>query len=126
MFFFYHRVYLRDSEREQLSQQALELCTQSLRSRIKSMGSEKTNDTMQNSLVRTDSRTLVLLDSYLIYQQAQKNFQGNQQSGPNKDHWITQTINTLRSLLVEAYKTYMGITVSTLEHFRRNLLVFEY
>lgn len=64
-------MHLRDSEREQLARQALSLCTQSLRDQIKSMGAPKSTDQMKNTLAKTDSRTLVVLDVYQIQIQVQ-------------------------------------------------------
>ncbi|KAK2589329.1 hypothetical protein KPH14_007877 [Odynerus spinipes] len=87
--------YLHDSEREQLSRQALTLCLQSLKSRVHTMGSPSTIDSVH--LIRTDSRTQVLLDVYKIYQQVQKHFQ-------NKE----PTIQAFASLLTDTYKTYIG------------------
>ncbi|XP_046833228.1 uncharacterized protein LOC124430542 isoform X2 [Vespa crabro] len=87
--------YLRDSEREQLSRQALTLCLQSLRSRVHTMGSPSTIDSVH--LIRTDSRTQVLLDVYKIYQQIQKHFQ-------NKE----PTVQAFASLLIDTYKIYIG------------------
>ncbi|KAL6431043.1 hypothetical protein ACFW04_007057 [Cataglyphis niger] len=87
--------YLRDSEREQLSRQALTLCQQSLRSRIQAMGSVSTIDSVH--LIRTDARTQVLLDVYEIYQLVQKHLQGKE-----------STIQTFATLLTDTYKMYIG------------------
>ncbi|XP_043487375.1 calcineurin-binding protein cabin-1-like isoform X1 [Polistes fuscatus] len=87
--------YLRDSEREQLSRQALTLCLQSLRSRVHTMGSPSTIDSVH--LIRTDSRTQVLLDVYKIYQQIQKHFQTKE-----------PTVQAFSSLLIDTYKIYIG------------------
>lgn len=88
------RKYVRDSEREQLSRQALTLCLQSLRTRVQSMGPPNAAD---NALLfRTDLRTHVLLDVYKIYQQIQKNFQGKE-------------VQAFATLLVDTYKAYKGI-----------------
>ncbi|XP_076756592.1 calcineurin-binding protein cabin-1 isoform X1 [Xylocopa sonorina] len=86
--------YLRDSEREQLSRQALTLCLQSLRTKVQSMGAN-TSDPASNK--NADARNQVLLDTYWVYQKALKSFQGKE-----------QTIQTLASLLVDTYKTYTG------------------
>ncbi|KAL0106318.1 hypothetical protein PUN28_016205 [Cardiocondyla obscurior] len=87
--------YLRDSEREQLSRQALTLCQQSLRSRVQTIGSTSTIDSVH--LIRTDARTQVLLDVYEIYQLVQKHFQGKE-----------STIQTFATLLTDTYKMYIG------------------
>ncbi|EZA58118.1 hypothetical protein X777_01889 [Ooceraea biroi] len=87
--------YLRDSEREQLSRQALTLCQQSLRSRVQAMGSASMIDSVH--LIRTDARTQVLLDVYETYQLVQKNFQGKE-----------STIQTFATLLTDTYKMYIG------------------
>lgn len=50
----------------------------------------------------TDARTQVLLDTYWVYQRALKSY-----------HTKEQTIQTLASLLVDTYKTYIGNKVST-------------
>nr|XP_034185241.1 calcineurin-binding protein cabin-1-like isoform X1 [Osmia lignaria]XP_034185242.1 calcineurin-binding protein cabin-1-like isoform X1 [Osmia lignaria]XP_034185243.1 calcineurin-binding protein cabin-1-like isoform X1 [Osmia lignaria] len=86
--------YLRDSEREQLSCQALTLCLQSLRTKVQLMGAS-TSDAPSNK--NTDARTQVLLDTYWVYQRALKSY-----------HTKEQTIQTLASLLVDTYKTYIG------------------
>ncbi|KZC11421.1 hypothetical protein WN55_03022 [Dufourea novaeangliae] len=86
--------YLRDSEREQLSRQALTLCLQSLRTKVQLMGTA-TPDSSSNKT--PDSRTQVLLDTYWVYQRALKSFQTKE-----------QTIQTLSALLVDTYKTYVG------------------
>ncbi|XP_033185643.2 calcineurin-binding protein cabin-1 [Bombus vancouverensis nearcticus] len=86
--------YLRDSEREQLSRQALTLCLQSLRTKMQLMGTS-TSDLASNT--NADARTQVLLDTYWVYQRALKSFQTKE-----------QTIQTLASLLVDTYKTYIG------------------
>ncbi|XP_029179074.1 calcineurin-binding protein cabin-1-like [Nylanderia fulva] len=87
--------YLRDSEREQLSRQALTLCQQSLRSRIQTMGSASTIDSVH--LIRTDARTQVLLDVYETYQLVQKHLQGKE-----------STIQAFATLLTDTYKMYIG------------------
>ncbi|XP_072762606.1 calcineurin-binding protein cabin-1 isoform X3 [Anoplolepis gracilipes] len=87
--------YLRDSEREQLSRQALTLCQQSLRSRVQAMGSGSTIDSVH--LIRTDARTQVLLDVYETYQLVQKHLQGKE-----------STIQTFATLLTDTYKMYIG------------------
>ena len=99
---FFSRKYLRDSEREQLSRQAWELCVQSLRNRILSMDSPMPSDSSQ--LVRTDKKTQVLLDVYQIYQQVVK----------KDSQWKESAVKTSRNLLVQAYKAYIGIKVSAL------------
>ncbi|XP_017876030.1 calcineurin-binding protein cabin-1-like [Ceratina calcarata] len=86
--------YLRDAEREQLSRQALTLCLQSLRTKVQLMGTG-TSEVPSNK--NPDERTQVLLDTYWVYQKALKSFQGKE-----------QTIQTLASLLVDTYKTYVG------------------
>lgn len=86
--------YLRDSEREQLSCQALTLCLQSLRTKVQLMGTS-TSDLAINK--NADARTQVLLDTYWVYQRALKSFQTKE-----------QTIQVLASLLVDTYKTYIG------------------
>ncbi|XP_003701167.1 calcineurin-binding protein cabin-1 [Megachile rotundata] len=86
--------YLRDSEREQLSCQALTLCLQSLRTKVQLMGASASDSTSNKN---TDARTQVLLDTYWVYQRALKCF-----------HTKEQTIQTLASLLVDTYKTYIG------------------
>ncbi|XP_076237549.1 calcineurin-binding protein cabin-1 isoform X2 [Calliopsis andreniformis] len=86
--------YLRDSEREQLSCQALTLCLQSLRTKVQLMGSISSDPAPDKNV---DARTQVLLDTYWVYQRALKNFQ-------NKE----QTIQTLAALLIDTYKTYVG------------------
>lgn len=58
---FFFRIYIRHSEREQLSEQALTLCIQCLRKQIKSI------DTMSSA-----ARQKILLDIYRIYQKSQK------------------------------------------------------
>ncbi|KAL6261164.1 hypothetical protein P5V15_008689 [Pogonomyrmex californicus] len=87
--------YLRDSEREQLSRQALTLCQQSLRSRVQAMGSASTIDSVH--LIRTDARTQVLLDVYETYQLVQKHLQGKE-----------STIQAFATLLTDTYKMYIG------------------
>ncbi|KAG7213991.1 hypothetical protein KM043_001364 [Ampulex compressa] len=87
--------YLRDSEREQFSRQALTLCLQSLRTKVQTMGSVSPVDSVH--LIRTDSRTQILLDVYKIYQQVQKHF-----------HSKEQTVQAFSSLLIDTYKTYIG------------------
>lgn len=94
----FSRKYLRDSEREQLSRQALTLCLQSLRTKMQLMGTS-TSDLASNT--NADARTQVLLDTYWVYQRALKSFQTKE-----------QTIQTLASLLVDTYKTYIGNKVS--------------
>ncbi|XP_011308750.1 calcineurin-binding protein cabin-1 [Fopius arisanus] len=89
--------YVRDSEREQLSRQALTLSLQSLRTRVQLMSPPPGADNTQ--LYRIDSRTHVLLDVYKIYQQVQKNFQGKE-------------VQAFATLLVDTYKCYMGIKTS--------------
>ncbi|XP_076631383.1 calcineurin-binding protein cabin-1 isoform X1 [Colletes latitarsis] len=86
--------YLRDTEREQLSRQALTLCLQSLRTKVQLMG-PTTSDPASSK--NPDARTQVLLDTYWVYQRAIKNFQTKE-----------QTIQTLSALLVDTYKTYVG------------------
>ncbi|XP_054016613.1 calcineurin-binding protein cabin-1-like isoform X2 [Hylaeus anthracinus] len=86
--------YLRDTEREQLSRQALTLCLQSLRRKVQLMGSS-TSDTISNK--NPDARTQVLLDTYWAYQRAVKCFQTKN----------FQTIRTLSTLLVDTYKIYV-------------------
>jgi len=90
---------LRDSEREQLSRQALTLCQQSLRSRVQTMGSISTIDSVHH--IRTDARTQVLLDVYETYQLVQKHFQGKE-----------STIQMFATLLTDTYKMYIGNKVS--------------
>nr|XP_012218304.1 PREDICTED: calcineurin-binding protein cabin-1-like isoform X4 [Linepithema humile] len=87
--------YLRDSEREQLSRQALTLCQQSLRSRVQTIGSTSTIDSV--TLIRTDTRTQVLLDVYETYQLVQKHFQGKE-----------STVQIFATLLTDTYKMYTG------------------
>ncbi|XP_008547464.1 calcineurin-binding protein cabin-1 [Microplitis demolitor] len=89
--------YVRDSEREQLSRQALTLCLQSLRTRVQSMGPSNPNDSTQ--LCRVDPRTRVLLDVYKIYQQVSKNFQGKE-------------VQAFATLLVDTYKAYRDMKTS--------------
>lgn len=88
------RQYLRDSEREQLSCQALTLCLQSLRRKVQLMGSLNSESASDKNV---DARTQVLLDTYWVYQRALKNFQFKE-----------QTIQSLATLLADAYKTYVG------------------
>jgi len=104
IFFSAFRKYLRDSEREQLSRQALTLCQQSLRSRVQAMGSASTIDSVH--LIRTDARTQVLLDVYETYQLVQKHFQG-------KD----LTIQAFATLLTDTYKMYIGNKVSIVKYY---------
>ncbi|XP_078044095.1 calcineurin-binding protein cabin-1 [Augochlora pura] len=86
--------YLRDSEREQLSRQALTLCLQSLRTKVQLMGTAP-SDSISNK--NPDNRTQVLLDTFWVYQRALKSF-------PPKE----QAIQMLSTLLVDTYKTYVG------------------
>ncbi|XP_076277405.1 calcineurin-binding protein cabin-1 isoform X2 [Lasioglossum baleicum] len=86
--------YLRDSEREQLSRQALTLCSQSLRRKVQLMGTP-TSDPVSNK--NPDNRTQVLLDTFWVYQRALKSF-----------HPKEQAIQMLSTLLVDTYKTYVG------------------
>ncbi|KAF7992530.1 hypothetical protein HCN44_004874 [Aphidius gifuensis] len=86
--------YVRDSEREQLSTQALTLCLQSLRTRVSIMGPPSITDNIQQS--RLDARTHCLLDVWKAYQLVQKNIQGKE-------------AQAFATLLVDAYKSYMGI-----------------
>lgn len=68
------------------------------------MGSPSAIDSVH--LIRTDSRTQVLLDVYKIYQQIQKHFQ-------NKE----QTVQAFSSLLIDTYKIYIGNKVSKVDNF---------
>lgn len=95
---YFSRKYLRDTEREQLSRQALTLCLQSLRTKVQLMGSTISDPTSNKN---PDARTQVLLDTYWVYQRAIKSFQTKE-----------QTIQTLSTLLVDTYKTYVGNKVS--------------
>lgn len=54
-----------------------------------------TSDLASNK--NADARTQVLLDTYWVYQRALKSFQTKE-----------QTTQTLASLLVDTYKTYIG------------------
>lgn len=111
-FSFTSRKYLRDSEREQLSRQALTLCQQSLRSRVQTMGSTSSSiDSV--TLIKTDTRTQILLDVYETYQLVQKHFQGKE-----------STVQTFATLLTDTYKMYTGNKVSILNFFNCIILFY--
>ncbi|XP_022907944.2 calcineurin-binding protein cabin-1-like isoform X2 [Onthophagus taurus] len=73
------KIYIRHVEREQLSEQALTLCIQSLRKQIKNI------ENSSSSMVQK-----ILLDVYRIYQRSQKSL-------PNKE-------STFASMLTDVYK----------------------
>jgi len=68
---------------------------------VQMMGSTSTIDSV--TLIKTDTRTQVLLDVYETYQLVQKHFQGKE-----------STVQTFATLLTDTYKIYTGNKVSIL------------
>ncbi|XP_011502585.1 PREDICTED: calcineurin-binding protein cabin-1-like, partial [Ceratosolen solmsi marchali] len=87
--------YLRDSEREQLSGQALTLCLQCFRNKIKTMSIESTS--MEHCNNRIEDQMQVLLDIYHVYQNI-KNIQ----------EYEVLEIPKVRKLLEDGYVLYIG------------------
>lgn len=93
------RIYIRDSERQQLSDQALSICIQLLRGMVKKFQAGKLSieqpDTsnINPNTQEKDAAPKLILDVYRAYQKIQKHI-------PNKE-------NVFSGFLTDTYKHYM-------------------